>query len=90
MNVQIGRSYEQKSMTLFIEIIGWIGSVLIVGSYFLNIQGKLDSKDSRYIWANLLGGVCFIINTYAHHAYPSVAVNIVWVIIALFAIFRKK
>ncbi len=44
MNVQIGRSYEQKSMTLFIEIIGWIGSVLIVGSYFLNIQGKLDSK----------------------------------------------
>lgn len=77
-------------MTLFIEIVGWIGSLLIVGSYFLNIQGKLDSKDKKYIWANLVGGFCFIINTYAHKAYPSVAVNIIWVIIALAAIIRKK
>ncbi|AFK05086.1 hypothetical protein Emtol_3960 [Emticicia oligotrophica DSM 17448] len=77
-------------MSLIIEIIGWIGSVLIVGSYFFNIQGKLDAKDIRYILANLIGGICFIINTYAHNAYPSVAVNIVWVIIALAAIFRKK
>ncbi len=75
---------------MFVEIVGWIGSVLIVGSYFLNMQGKLDSKDIRYILANLFGGICFIINTYAHDAYPSVAVNIIWVIIAIFAIFRKK
>lgn len=75
---------------MLVEIVGWIGSVLIVGSYFLNIQGKLDAKDIRYIWANLVGGFCFIINTYAHQAYPSVAVNIIWVLIALFAIFRKK
>ena len=86
----IGNLEEIKKMDLLIEIVGWIGSILIVGSYYLNIQGKLDSKDSKYIWANLMGGICFIINTYAHHAYPSVAVNIVWVIIALLAIFRKK
>jgi len=86
----IGNLEEIKKMDLLIEIVGWIGSILIVGSYYLNIQGKLDSKDSKYIWANMMGGICFIINTYAHHAYPSVAVNIVWVIIALFAIFRKK
>jgi hypothetical protein len=77
-------------MDLLIEIVGWIGSVLIVGSYYLNIQGKLDSNHSKYIWANLIGGICFVINTYSHQAYPSVAVNIVWVIIALSAIFRKK
>lgn len=75
---------------MFIEIIGWIGSVLIVGAYLLNIQGKIDAKDTRYIWANLVGGICFIIHTYTHKAYPSVAVNIVWVVIALFAIFKKK
>lgn len=77
-------------MKILIEIVGWIGSVLIVGSYLLNIQGKLEAKDVRYIWANLIGGVCFIVNTYAHKAYPSVAVNIIWVLIAIFAIFRKK
>lgn len=73
-----------------VEIVGWIGAVLITGSYFLNIQGKLDAKDKSYIWANAIGGICFIINTYFHQAYPSMAVNIVWVLIAIAAIVRKK
>ena len=74
---------------MFIELIGWVGSILIIGSYFLNMQGKLDAKDTRYIWANLIGGACFIINTYFHAAYPSMAVNIIWVLIAISALFRK-
>jgi hypothetical protein len=73
-----------------VEIIGWIGAVLVTGSYFLNIQGKMDAKDARYIWANAIGGICFVINTYYHQAYPSMFVNIVWVLIAAFAVFRKK
>ncbi|MCU0323848.1 MAG: hypothetical protein MUF45_01140 [Spirosomaceae bacterium] len=75
---------------VFVEIIGWISSVLIVGAYFFNIQGKLSSEDNRYIWANITGGVGFIINTIYHHAYPSAVVNVVWVIIAVGAIIRKK
>lgn len=75
---------------VFVEIIGWISSLLIVGAYFFNIQGKLSSDDKRYIWANLIGGIGFIINTVHHHAYPSAMVNVVWVIIALGAIIRKK
>jgi len=73
-----------------VEIVGWIGAVLITGSYFLNIQGKLDAKDKSYIWANAIGGICFIINTYFHQAYLSMAVNIIWVLIAVTAIIRKK
>ncbi|PLK43776.1 MULTISPECIES: CBU_0592 family membrane protein [Emticicia] len=73
-----------------VEIIGWIGAVLVTGSYFLNIQGKMDAKDARYIWANAIGGICFVINTYFHQAYPSMFVNIVWVLIAAAAVFRKK
>ncbi|UTA70154.1 CBU_0592 family membrane protein [Emticicia sp. 21SJ11W-3] len=73
-----------------VEIIGWIGAVLVTGSYFLNIQGKMDAKDARYIWANAIGGICFVINTYFHQAYPSMFVNIVWVLIAAAAVLRKK
>lgn len=73
-----------------VEIIGWIGAVLIVGAYYLNISGKLKSTSSAYIICNLIGGVFFIINTYAHKAYPSVLVNVIWVIIALAAILKKK
>ncbi len=73
-----------------VEIIGWIGAILIVGAYYLNINGKLKSTSSGYIISNLIGGLFFIINTYAHRAYPSVLVNVVWVIIALAAILKKK
>ena len=76
-------------MNYFIEIIGWIGAVLIVGAYFFNINGKLKSSSMIYIISNLMGGVFFTINTYVHQAYPSMIVNIIWVIIAIAAILKK-
>lgn len=75
---------------LLIEIIGWIGSICIVGVYFLNIRGKIAATSPVYIWGNLIGGFCFIINTYYHHAYPSVAVNVVWVAIAVSSLLKKR
>lgn len=77
-------------MDLFVEIIGWIGAVLIVGAYFLNINGKLKSSSHLYIFSNLLGGVFFTVNTLVHHAYPSMIVNIIWVFIAIAALLKKK
>jgi len=76
-------------MDTFIEIIGWIGAVLIVGSYFLNINGKLSSRSPVYIISNLLGGIFFTVNTLVHHAYPSMIVNIIWVVIAIAALLKK-
>lgn len=76
-------------MNYFIETIGWIGAVLIVGAYFFNINGKLKSSSVVYIISNLVGGVFFTINTYVHQAYPSMIVNIIWVIIAIAAILKK-
>ena len=72
-----------------VEIIGWIGSVLIVGAYFLNINGKLKSSSVIYIISNLIGGIFFSINTFVHRAFPSMAVNIIWVIIAIAALMKK-
>ena len=76
-------------MNIFIEIMGWIGSVLIVGSYGLNITGKLSATSKIYVLANIIGGVFFVVNTYYHKAYPSMLVNIIWVIIAIYMISKK-
>jgi len=73
-----------------IEIIGWIGAALIVGAYYFDINGKLKSTSLIYIFCNLIGGIFFIINTFIHHAYPSMIVNIIWVIIAIAAILKKN
>ena len=77
-------------MNTSVEIIGWIASVLIVGSYALNISGKLEAHSKWYVWANIIGGIFFVINTYFHHAYPSMVVNIIWVIIALVMIVNRN
>jgi hypothetical protein len=77
-------------MGILIEMLGWIASVLIVGSYALNITGKLPASSKIYVLANIIGGVFFVVNTYFHNAYPSMFVNVVWVIIAIYMISKKK
>jgi hypothetical protein len=77
-------------MNILIETLGWIASVLIVGSYALNISGRLNTDSKYYIWANIVGGLFFVINTFFHAAYPSMVVNTVWVIIAIVMISKKK
>jgi hypothetical protein len=77
-------------MNLAINIMGWAGSVLIVGAYFLNIKRKISSESYYYLFANLFGGILFIVNTFYLKAYPSMMVNIIWVIIAVSALLKKK
>lgn len=69
---------------LIIETIGWIASLLIVGSYALNITGKLSASSVIYVVANIIGGIFFVVNTFYHKAYPSMLVNACWVIIAIY------
>ncbi len=77
-------------MNLLIESLGWIASVLIVGSYALNITGKVSTESKWYVWANIIGGLFFVINTYFHQAYPSMVVNTIWVFIAIIMIVKRK
>lgn len=77
-------------MNIFVEVIGWVGAVLIVGAYSLNIFGVWKTSSLQYILCNLIGGFFFVINTFVHTAYPSMIVNIIWVIIAVSALFKKR
>ena len=76
-------------MGILIEVLGWIASVLIVGSYALNITGKLAANSKTYVMANLVGGLFFVLNTYYHQAYTSMLVNFIWVIIAIVMLLKK-
>lgn len=72
-----------------IEIIGWLASIILVGSYMLNILGKIPSNSYLYIIGNLLGGLGFTINTFYHKAYPSSLVNLIWVCVAIYSIIKS-
>lgn len=78
-----------KLRSMIIDIIGWIGSALVVIAYALNICGKLRSDSFSYYILNISGSAGLIVNTIYHHAIPSAVVNIVWIGIALAAILGK-
>jgi hypothetical protein len=75
---------------MMIDIIGWVGSVMVIIAYAMNIAKRLASDSSWYYFLNIFGSGCLIANTYYHHAIPSAVVNVIWVSIALVALVRKK
>ncbi len=81
------------SWQLIVDVIGWVGSIEVILAYGLNSYQKIKSDSLLYQTLNLTGGIFLIINTIYYGAYPSTAINVVWVVIATIAIgslIRKK
>jgi hypothetical protein len=64
--------------------------MLILGAYALLSFGKIEARSNVYQWMNLVGAVGFIINCAWNAAWPSVALNVVWVGIAIYALRRNR
>ena len=75
-------------MDLFIEILGWIGSVEILLAYGLNSYQKLRSDSMTFYLLNLTGGLSLIVYAIHKDALANAFINIVWVVIAAIAIGR--
>lgn len=75
-------------MKLLIDIIGWIGSIEVILAYGLNSYQKLNSDSLTFQVLNLTGAFFLIINTIYYGAFPSAFINVVWMLIALPAIYR--
>lgn len=75
-------------MKLLIDIIGWIGSIEVILAYGLNSYQKLNSDSLTFQVLNVTGAFFLIINTIYYGAFPSAFINVVWVLIALPAIYR--
>lgn len=73
------------STELLVEAIGWLGAALLLLAYGLLSSKKIGSG-LAYQMMNLVGSVALAVNAMAHRALPSVVVNLVWLVIALFAL----
>ena len=73
---------------LFIDLVGWIGSIMLLVAYVLVSYEKIAPVDRFYQWLNLVGSTMLLANTAYYGAYPSAFLNIFWGGIALLALFR--
>jgi hypothetical protein len=72
------------------SILGWIGGILVILAYFLLATKKLKSHSITYNVLNLVGALAFIISAFAVKFWPSVAINVIWVGIAVYLIITIK
>lgn len=71
-----------------IEVCGWLGALLILGSYILVSLGKLSGQSRTFQWLNVVGAAGFVVNSGWHGAIPSTALNVVWMGVGLATLWR--
>lgn len=75
-------------MELIIDIMGWTGSAAVVIAYGLNSYQKIRSDSGVFLLLNFFGGLFLIVYSFYYRAYANTFINVVWVIIAIFAVLR--
>jgi hypothetical protein len=73
---------------LAVEIVGWAGAGLILLAYLLLSAGRLGGQSLAYQAMNVVGAAGFVINGWWHGAIPSATLNVLWLMIGLFASIR--
>jgi hypothetical protein len=77
-------------LTLTIDIAGWIGMALLIGAYALVTSGRLLGTSLLFQLMNLLGGGLLMVNSGWYGAWPSAALNLVWVVIGSVGLVRAR
>jgi len=76
---------------LIVNLLGWIGSFLLIAAYYLNSKNWFTAQSFWYQLLNLIGSLFLIVNTVYFGAYPSAAVNVIWVFIgAYYLMYNNK
>lgn len=65
-------------MALAVEVVGWIGAVLVLGAYLAVSTGRLTGGSAAFQAMNAVGAAFFVLNTWWHGAMPSMVLNIIW------------
>jgi hypothetical protein len=78
-----------NNLDLAIDLGGWLGAILLLAAFGLNAFNSISARSRSYQVLNIVGSILLIINTGWHRAWPSAFVNVVWVIIAGAAAFRR-
>lgn len=76
------------SIDLLANIIGMLGTSMVVGTYFLLQLNKLDSKGLAYnIW-NLVGAILLLISLLIHFNLASFVIELFWIAASLVGLYN--
>ena len=73
-----------------IEVIGWLGALVILLSYLMVSAGRVSGQSPLFQWLNIGGAAGFVVNSGWHGALPSTVLNIVWMAIGVVTLWRLR
>jgi hypothetical protein len=77
-------------VALFVAVAGWLGAGLLVLAYGLVSAGRLPGGGARFQLLNVAGAVSLTLNSAYHGAWPSAALNIVWLMVGAATLLRRR
>ena len=77
-----------SNVEIAVEVVGWIGALLILLAYLLLSAGRLTGQSIVYQGMNIVGAAGFVVNGWWHRAIPSAALNVLWLLIGAIASWR--
>jgi len=75
-------------VTWLIATIGWAGAVSMLTAYLLLLGRRISADGLRYLSLNFAGSACLAVSTSAAHAWPSAAVNLIWLAVGVVPLVR--
>ncbi|MBK5215390.1 MAG: hypothetical protein JJE53_01090 [Candidatus Pacebacteria bacterium] len=77
-------------MEILTEVIGWIGTVLIVLAYYLVSTNKISGTSRNYQLLNVFGALAVGVNVFKQAAWPAFTLEVVWVLIAIYSLIKHR
>lgn len=65
-----------------VSAIGWLGALALLSAYSLLTVQRITVRSRAYVLLNVVGSLALVVNGSAHSAWPSVVLNVVWLVIA--------
>ena len=70
------------------NIIGMLGTALVVGAYLALQMDKLDAKGLAYNLYNLLGAILLLISLLVHFNLASFIIELFWIAASLVGLYK--
>ena len=77
------------STALVIDVFGWLGAAALLAAYGLVSSGRLQGRSLAFQVLNVVGSGALMANSGYYHAWPSAALNAVWMAVGLLALARQ-
>ncbi len=75
-------------MTLLINGLGYLGTLAVLLAYFLVSSKRRTAQTWAFQGLNIFGSVTLMWLSITYHVWPSVALNVAWLVIAVYGVYQ--